>query len=135
MAETKDDPKTIAFLEGLALVLTDLQKASARDPEAVMLIGSLADRIAKNAGEKDWNTVKLGLSETDHQYMVSTFARQIDETRAEGKTKVAYALQALATSLVGSRMDDERVTSGVAILDEAIASARDFFVQNAPKAN
>ena len=135
MAETRDDPKTIAFLEGLALVLTDLQKGGTRDPETMMLIGSLADRIARNAGEKDWTTVKLGLSETDHQYMVSTFARQIDETRAEGKIKIAYALQALATSLVGSRIDDERVTSGIEILDQAIASSRDFFIQNAPKPN
>jgi hypothetical protein len=129
------DPKTAVFVDGLSKVLADLNEVRTRDPEAVMLIGSLADRLSKDSGKATWLEVKQGLSDAEHNSLVGTFVRQIDSAQAEGKIKVAYALQALATSLVGSRFQDKGIAAGVALLDDFIASARTFFAKNTPKTN
>ena len=123
------------FIERLTKVLSDLNEVRKRDPEAVMLIGSLTDRLCADSGKDTWPEVKKSLTDAEFGSLVGTFSRQIDESEAEGRIKVAYALQALMTSLIGIRFKNKGVTAGVTLLDDFIASARTFFVQNAPKAN
>jgi len=129
------DPRINIYLDGLSKILVDLKKAAEHDSEAVMLIGSLADRLISEAGKTDWPEVKQGLSDAEHNSLVGTFSRKIADAEGEGRVKMAYALQAIATSLVGSRLDDERIAPGVELLDDFIAASRDFFRRNAPKAN
>jgi len=130
-----DDAKIAVFLDGLAEILADLDKISTSDPETTMLIGSLADRLCTDAGKDTWPEVKASLDDAERQSLVDTLAREIADSGKKRQIKTAYAMQAIAASLVGSRLADQRVSAGVALLDDFIAASRDFFQRNRPAAN
>jgi hypothetical protein len=129
------DPKSDHFLDGLVKIVTDLEKARTRDPEVVAMIGSLADRLINDAGKSDWPEVKASLSAEERKSLIGTFSREIQDSGSKGEIKTAYAMQAIAASLVGAGFDSERITTGVDLLDTFIAASRDYFVRNAPKPN
>lgn len=135
MTELSNDPKTAVFLDGLQKVLVDLNAARTRDPEAVALIGSLAERLMKDTKADNWDVFKSELSAETRDQLVNTFGREIEDSGNKGQIKLAYAMQAVATSLVGARFNDERIVKGVELLDDFIVAARDFYVRNAPKPN
>lgn len=135
MTETTDDPKTTAFLEGLTLIMVDLDKARTHGPNVVAMIGSLADRLCTDAGKSDWPEVKAGLGKAELQSLIDTLSHEIEDSGKKGEIKPAYAMQAIAASLVGSTFSDERVSMGVALLDDFITDARNFFVANRPVPN
>ena len=130
-----EDKKAEAFASGLATILTDLDKGRRSDPEMSARIGSLADSLIKKVGAANWSDLKQRLSEADRRSTIDTLAREITDSGEKGDLRTAYAMQAVATSLVGAGFSDSRVTPGVDLLDRYIAAARDFFVANAPKPN
>ncbi len=133
--ETTTDARTELLLDGLQKILVDLNKVRTRDAETMMLIGSLADRLCNKAGKTSWPEVKAGLGDDERQSLIDTFSREIEDSGNKGEIKSAYAMQALATSLVGDKMTDERVTRGIALLDDFITAARGFFQRNKPAVN
>ncbi len=132
MPDTENE-RIEAFIGDLAKVLTDLEKVSERDPEAVLLIGSLAEHLIAKSGKNDWPETKASFSEDAFKNSLDTFSRQIAEAHRDGQVKIAYALQAMAISLAGSHFDDERVIQGVSLLDSFIAAACSFYKRNAPQ--
>ncbi len=133
--ETTEDPRTEVLLDGLQKILVDLDQVRQRDPETMMLIGSLADRLCKDAGQPDWQEVKAALDDTARQSLIDTLSREIEDSGKKGEIKPAYAMQAIAASLVGAGLSDERVSAGIALLDDFITAARGFFQSNKPAVN
>jgi len=133
--ETTQDARTELLLDGLQKILVDLDQVRQRDPETMMLIGSLADRLCVDAGQPDWTEVKASLGDAERQSLIDTFSRKIEDSGNKGEIKPAYAMQAIAASLVGANMTDERVTKGIALLDDFITAARGFFQRNKSAVN
>ena len=129
------DRATEIFLDGLARILTDLKVVQKRDAEAVAMIGSLADRLIGSSGEKDWKSMKAGLTPEQRKSVIGTLTREIDDSSRRGQKKIAYAMQIAATSLIGDRFEDRRIAPGIQLLDSFIASSRDYFVRNAQPEN
>lgn len=130
-----ESEKTAHFTEGLAVLIADLEKVSRNDQETVLLIGSLATNLIDKAEKPSWPELKSGLDGPDYDRLLATFLREGDAAQAEGKTKIAYAIQALATSLVGSHLNDQTIREGTGLLDQFIMSAVDFYRRNAEPSN
>lgn len=135
MTEISNDPETTLFLDGLQKIVVDLNKARTQDAEAVAMIGSLADRLIKDGGAEDWAGFKDSLDAETLQSLSAKLGREIEDSGNNGQIKLAYAMQAVAASLVGARFSDIRVAKGVELLDDFIFAARDYYVRNAPKPN
>ena len=133
--ETTENARTEVLLDGLQKILVDLDQVRQRDPGTMMLIGSLADRLCVDAGQASWPEVKAALDDAARQSLIDKLSREIEDSGKKGEIKPAYAMQAIAASLVGSGMSDERVSGGIALLDDFITAARDFFVHNKPAVN
>ena len=123
------------FLDGLTKIVVDLDKARTRDAEAVALIGSLAHRMVQDTGQSDWIGLKRSLSADTLNGVIGKLSREIDASAAKGQIKLAYAMQAIAASLVGDRFEDRRIAMGIKLLDDFIAAASDYYVRNAQKPN
>lgn len=133
--QTTPDAKTEIFLDGLIKIVSDIDKGGRKDPDMVLRVGSLADQLIKSAGKPNWSAFKAGLSATERNNMIATFSREIEDSGEKGNIRMAYAMQAVAASIVGDGFDDERITPGIALLDRYIVASRDFFIRNAPKPN
>lgn len=115
-----DDQKKEDFKQRLAAVLEDLNQNARKDPEALWLMGSLAGRIVKSSGKKNWPELKAALSRENYDSLLKTFETQGNELHKQGNEKAAYAVQAVAISLIASKMNDPDISRGDELLDQFI---------------
>ena len=132
---TQSNSSADLFLDGLVKIVTDLDKGGTKDPEMLARIGSLADRLITRTETEDWSAFKKGLGADERKSIVGTFSREIEDSGNSGDIRTAYAMQAIAASIIGDGFNDERITPGVGLLDRYITAARNFYVRNAPKPN
>lgn len=111
---------TEEFKIRLASVLKDLKENGQKDSEAMWLMGSLAAHIINAAGEKNWPGLKAALTSEGYDSLLTQFEQQGHEFLKQGKKKSAYAVQALAVSLIASKMQDPVIATGNALLDDFI---------------
>ena len=124
------------FKQRLAAVLDDLKESGMEDGEAMFLLGNFATRICDSVGKVGWTDVKNVITTADYDRLLKEFESEGNRLYKEGNTKAAYALQALAVSLVARTQADPQVKSGEALLDIVIDRAIGNFRKHAkPKTN
>lgn len=126
-------PAQTILLNKLAAVLADLQESGASDGEAMFMLGAGADHLCDSLDVQSWAAFRQRL---DAHAMTGLLA-QIDSegqvALAEGKSKHAYALQALGLSLTATGFPrDGAIRDAAALLDEVIGKALVLYRQNAP---
>ena len=107
----------------LAVVLDDLKAAGMDDGEAMFFLGNFATRICDSAGKVGWRDVKAILTSADYQRLLKEFETEGNRFYKEGNVKAAYAVQALALSLVARQQGDPDVKPGETLLDLVIDTA------------
>jgi len=123
------------FKSRFAVVLKDLMDNGHKDPEAMWLMGSLAARIMNDVKMNDWSEFKTSLTKEGYDALLNAFQRQGQELHSSGNQKAAYAVQAIAVSVVASKMTDPDVISGNELMDEFIGQTVRIFEKNAEANN
>ena len=102
-------------------VLEDLRQTATDDGEAMALIGTLAAEIATRFQQTSWSGVKKVITRSNYDELLGAFQRQGTELHRAGQTKKAYAIQALAVSLIaGTQRQDADIAAGEPLLDQLI---------------
>lgn len=124
------------FKQRLAAVLQDLKDSGMEDGQAMFFLGNFATRICDSVSKVGWTDVKNVITTSDYDRLLKEFETEGNRLHAEGSIKAAYALQALAVSLVARTQADPQVKSGEALLDIVIDTAIGNYRKHAqPKAN
>lgn len=109
------------FRQKFSAVLQDLQATAQEDGEAMALIGVVAMRIADKLGQQSWTDTKGVMTAANYAEVLQAFDEKGNAFHKAGSTKQAYAVQALATSLVArSRRQDPAIAEGEQLLDALI---------------
>jgi len=109
------------FKQRFVAVLKDLQESGSKDNEAMWLLGSLASDLADDLKAADWSAAKRGMHQQTYSTLLKTFETQGTEHHREGRAKHAYAIQALAISLIARTQGaDPQMAAGEALLDQII---------------
>ena len=109
------------FKQRFVAVLTDLQDTAAEDGEAMALIGHLASDLCGTLQQKTWSAAKTVITPQVYNDLLKVFEQRGNEYHQSGKAKHAYAIQALAMSLVaGTMRADHQLAQGEKILDSLI---------------
>ena len=111
------------FKQRFAVLFKDLQNEGQKDAEAMWLIGSLAARICDSIKQKTWSGMKAKLSQPGFLKLLGEIDADRKALKADGQTKPAYALQALAMSLAARTHADRDVQTGDKLLDRMIDTA------------
>ena len=117
---TKDND----FKRRFAAVLQDLQQDGTKDPAAMMLLGGLASDLARDFKAQDWSQAKQSLNAENYDGLLKTFQSDGNALHAAGQEKHAYAIQALAVSLIAiTQRADPDMVAGENLLDAIINRA------------
>jgi len=108
------------FKVRFAAILKDMSENGHKDPEAMWLMGSLASRIMTDVNMNDWPKFKTALTREGYDALLKTFQTQGQELHSKGNKKAAYAVQALAVSIICSKMTDPDLVTGNELMDEFI---------------
>jgi hypothetical protein len=109
------------FKQRFVAVLTDLQDTAAEDGEAMALIGHLASDLSSNLAQQNWSSAKSVITPQIYNDLLKVFEQRGNEYHEAGKAKHAYAIQALAMSLIsGTMRSDQQMAEGEKILDSLI---------------
>lgn len=109
------------FKQRFAAVLADLQDTAAEDGEAMALIGHLASDLSNTLQQKSWSSAKSVITPQVYNDLLKVFEQRGNEYHQAGKTRHAYAIQALAMSLIaGTLRADQQMAEGEKILDGLI---------------
>lgn len=128
-APTKEDE----FKQRFVAVLRDLQQTGSHDGEAIALIGSLAADLADTLQQDSWSSAKSVVTTEAYNRLLKTFEAQGNALHQSGKTKQAYAIQALAVSLIaGTQRQDAQMAEGEKLLDAIIDRAVQLHRQQHP---
>ena len=130
MTDDKDNKIEMGFKSQLATVLKNLDSHGTKDREAMWLIGSLASSLVDNGRATSWPNLKSRISESGFKAMLHSLQQQGAKFQTEKETKKAYAVQAIAISLVADSMKDPETKTGGKLLDEMIDQAIWFFKQS-----
>jgi hypothetical protein len=108
----------------LAALLVDLRDEAPKDPEAIWLIGSLASDLTLKAKTPNWKAFKQKMTPDVYRTLVRDFQEQGNKLYQQNKRRHAYAVQALAISIVASTQRiDPQMREGEALLDGFIERA------------
>ena len=109
------------FKQRFAAVLRDLQTGGKTDPEAIWLIGSLAAALIDKTNAPSWRGLKIAMTRGAYDELLRDFEQQGNALYKHGKHKHAYAVQALAISLIArTQRADPQMQAGDELLDEII---------------
>ena len=109
------------FKQRFIAVVRDLQQSGSKDVEAMWLLGSLASDLAGNLGRTSWTAAKAAMNGATYNTLLRTFEQQGNEHHRDGRDKHAYAIQALAVSLIAkTQRADPQMAAGEALLDDVI---------------
>ena len=109
------------FKQRFVSVMQSLQQEGIKDGEAMLMMGSLAARITKSTGQTSWSAAKASLTREKYDELLASFQQQGNDLHKQGKTKPAYAIQALAVSLVArTQRADADLAAGEKLLDNLI---------------
>lgn len=118
------------FKSQLATVLKNLDSHGTKDREAMWLIGSLAASLVDSGEATSWPDLKSRISESGFKAMLHSLQQQGAKFQIEKEARKAYAVQAIAISLVADSMKDPETKTGGKLLDEMIDQAIWFFKES-----
>ena len=114
---TKEQDFKTRFTE----VLRDLQQNGSKDAEAMFLLGSLAADLSDNMQSQTWSQAKASMTHETYDVLLKQFEEQGKLHHAEARDKHAYAVHALAVSLIArTQRADPHLASGEQLLDQII---------------
>lgn len=119
------------FKQRLATILDDLKDSGMEDGEAMFFLGNFATRVCDSVGKVGWTDVKNVISTADYDRLLKEFETEGNRLYREGNLKAAYALQAMAVSLIARTQADPQVKSGETLLDIVIDTAIGNFRKHA----
>lgn len=119
--------KEADFKTRLTAVLADLQRQGTKDAEAMWLLGSLASELAANFKASTWHGAKARMSRSSYDMLLKEFREMGNAHHREGRIKHAYAIQALAMSVVAPTINDAQTREGGRLLDTLIDEAVAFY--------
>jgi hypothetical protein len=115
------EARNAEFKQRFASVLADIQQTGYNDGEAMALIGSLAAELCGSLQQQNWTTAKSVMSHQTYNDLLKIFENRGNEYHQAGKQKHAYAIQALAMSLISATMrSDPQMAEGEKMLDAII---------------
>lgn len=118
------EARNAEFKQRFVAVLTDLQDTAAEDGEAMALIGHLASDLSSGLQQKSWSAAKTVITPQTYNDLLKVFEQRGNEYHQSGKPRHAYAIQALAMSLIaGTMRADRQLAEGEKILDGLIDHA------------
>ncbi len=129
MASKEED-----FKQRFVEILRDLQSEGSKDFEAMWLIGSLAAELIDRTGHKSWTEFKRGMDQPTYTRLLTDFEAEGNRQYREGEQKKAYAIQALAVSIVAPTQADGQIRAGDRLLDGLIEQTIDLYRKNRDRA-
>jgi len=127
------------FRDKLTALMADLNGGEGRDKKLRRTIGAYSDKLAQEAGAKDWGDLKERADGTTYDSLLRFFQRQTETMQKHGDHEGARALEILAVSLIARRQYAEDLLPGITFLDRYIAecarNARKFGAQILPPAS
>ncbi|UYO00826.1 MAG: hypothetical protein KIT02_06360 [Devosia sp.] len=121
------------FSQILASTLQDLRTNGIADGEAMTLIGSLAADIADRLKVSSWSAAKARIDRQLHDQLLKSFQDQGNALHKAGNRKQAYAVQALAVSLVArTQTETPGVREGEHLLDALLDRAVEVYRHSRP---
>lgn len=115
---TTASTKETEFKQRFTAILEDLQQVGSRDGEAMGLVGSLAAELAAKLGQNSWSGAKSVMTAETYNGLLQTFEKQGNAHHQAGRTHHAYAIQALAVSLIAAtQRSDPHMAQGEQLLD------------------
>ena len=118
------------FKQRLAAVLANLDANGKHDIEAMWLLGSLAATLTDTLEAKNWTALKRDITRENYDKLLGDFQAEGNRQHAAGNAKKAYAIQALAISLIARTQPDSEVAAGARLLDELIDYATFVYRKN-----
>ena len=115
--------KEAEFKQRLVVVIADLHEQGMEDGEAMFLLGSGAARVCDALKQPGWAALKQSISSHDHDRLLEQCRIEGNAFVAKGQHKAAYAIQALALSLVARTQTDPDIRPGEELLDSVIDAA------------
>jgi len=121
-AQTKDNAaRNAEFKQRFTAVVSDIVTSGGEDGQAMAMIGHLASDIAASLQQQNWVTAKANMTSEVYNDLLKIFEKRGNEYHQADKTKHAYAIQALAMSLIAATMrSDTQIAEGEKILDAII---------------
>lgn len=115
------EARNAEFKQRFAAVLSDIRKDGAQDGEAMGLIGHLAHDLATSLQQPNWSKAKSVITPQTYNDLLKIFEQRGNEYHQAGKARHAYAIQALAMSLIACTMRaDQQMAQGEKFLDALI---------------
>lgn len=112
------------FKHHFATVLRDLRQDGARDPGAMMLLGSLAADLATEMNASTWSRAKDGMTANAYDALLQKLQEEGNAHHAAGRAAHAYVIQAIAVSLIArTQGNDPDMLAGDRLLDGLIDRA------------
>jgi hypothetical protein len=100
-------------------------------------LGSLAADLTDELKASDWPSAKRAIDAPTYDALLRAFEAKGNEHHQAGRTKPAYAIQAMAISLVARTQNaDPQIAAGEPLLDQLIdAAAKAFRHQQVTRPN
>ncbi|MBD8064141.1 hypothetical protein IC608_01445 [Devosia sp. PTR5] len=128
--------KEAEFKQRFAAVIRDLHEAGGEDGEAMAILGSMAGELALANKKPSWSAFKQGLTNDTYRQLIAAFTEKGNEHHQAGRHKQAYAIQALAMSVVAmTQRADADVAAGEKLLDQAIDHTAKTYIALRAKQN
>ena len=121
------------LLNKLTTVIRDLHEQGADDGEAMFMLGAGADYLCQTAGTATWPELKARLGSTEKLGLLAQIDKEGQAANAEGKVRLAYALQILGLSVTATAAESEHVHAAAGLLDDLIVPALANYRQHATR--
>ena len=115
------EDRDIIFRDKLTSLLADLNGGEGRDKKLRRTIGMYSDKLAQEAGAKDWQDFKERADGPTYDSLLKFFQTQSEQMLKHNDTEGARALEVLAISLIGRRQTAPELLAGMDFLDRYIA--------------
>lgn len=117
-------------------VLEDLHSGGIDDGEAMWLLGSLAAGLVDDLKATDWPSAKRLMDDQTYDALLRTFEAEGNAHHRAGRAKQAYAIQALAMSLIAhNQTTDPQIAAGEPLLDHLITASIATYRRQATRPN
>jgi len=112
--------RDLIFREKLIALMAALNGGEGRDRTLRRTIGTFADRLAKEAGTRNWADLKERADGPTYDSLLQLFSRQSEQLAKQDDTIGVRALEVLAISLIARRQYQADLLQGVDFLDRYI---------------
>lgn len=115
------EDRDIIFRDKLTALMGELNGGEGRDKKLRRTIGMYSDKLAQEAGAKDWGDLKQRADGPTYDSLLRFFQTQTEFMLKHKDTEGARALEVLAISLISRRQYSDDLQAGITFLDRFIA--------------